>query len=138
MQFWIAHPLIGCEPQSDLHFEGFFKVNSTLRSPKQVKFAPSRKRQNRTSSCSFVPYQMNADVIKRQRRVCFAQIPVTRRWPAELVKLTFCCPSKSTRPMHRDGWEPTSSALLAPQPRLFCRKGLSVLNVQRMSLATWR
>ena len=81
---------------------------------------------------------MNADVIKRQRRVCFAQIPVTRRWPAELVNLTFCCPSKSTRQMRGNGWERTSTASLAQQRRWFCRKGLSVLNVQRMSLATWR
>jgi hypothetical protein len=43
MQLWNAHLLICGEPQRELCFEIVLKLNSTLRSPKQVKFgAPSR------------------------------------------------------------------------------------------------
>ena len=40
MHLWDACRLIGCEPQSDLCFEVFFRVNSTLRSPKDVAIEP--------------------------------------------------------------------------------------------------
>jgi hypothetical protein len=38
MQLRNAHLQIGCKPQRDLRSEIFLKLNSTLRSPKQVRF----------------------------------------------------------------------------------------------------
>jgi hypothetical protein len=41
MQLRNAHLQIGCKPQRDLRSEIFLKLNSTLRSPKQVRFGAS-------------------------------------------------------------------------------------------------